>query len=165
MTVNSAFLAMMNRAAAFTEAAYAGGAANPHFTYTVKPVMGNDEENIKMTIDGQSVEFKSADQAPKQFTWPAAVHGVQTSVKYKGATPNAYPTYDGLWAIFQFVQDADKHVGSLVEMTLKAGKQGRTVNNEATGQPVTLRFEISANPPIFDRGYFAGMACVAEIAR
>ncbi len=45
MTINSAFLAMMNRAAAFTDAAYAGGAADPHFTYTVKPVMGSlDEE-------------------------------------------------------------------------------------------------------------------------
>jgi hypothetical protein len=50
-------------------------------------------------------------------------------------------------------------------MLLKAGKQGKTVNNEATGQPVTLRFQITANPPIFDKGYFAGMACVAQIAK
>jgi type VI secretion system protein ImpL len=165
MTINSAFIAMMNRAAAFTDSAYANGATDPHFAYTVKPVMGADEDTIKMTIDGQTVEFTQANQAPKQFTWPATAHGVQTSVKFKGTTPYAYPTYDGLWAVFQFVQDADKHVGSLVEMTLKAGKQGRTVNNEATGQPVTLRFEITANPPVFDKNYFAGMGCVAEVAR
>jgi type VI protein secretion system component VasK len=131
----------------------------------VKPDMGNDEDSIKMTIDGQTVEFTAANQAPKQFVWPGPAKGVQTAVKFKGTTPYAYPTYDGLWAIFQFVQDADKHAGSLVEMVLKAGKQGKTVNLESTGQPVTLRFEISANPPVFDKNYFAGMGCVADVAR
>jgi type VI secretion system protein ImpL len=165
MTINPAFLAMMNRAGAFTEAAYANGATDPHIAYNVKPDMGNDEDSIKMTIDGQTVEFTAANQAPKQFVWPGAAKGVQTAVKFKGTTPYAYPTYDGLWAIFQFVQDADKHAGSLVEMVLKAGKQGKTVNLESTGQPVTLRFEISANPPVFDKNYFAGMGCVADVAR
>jgi hypothetical protein len=165
MMVNSPFVAMMNRAAGFTDAAYANSATDPHFTYTVKPVFGSDEEDIKMTIDGQTVEFTQGSQGAKQLVWPGATHGVQTSVKFKGTTPYAYPSYDGLWAIFQFVQDADKHVGAMVEMTLKAGKQGRTVNLESTGQPVTLRFEISATPPIFDKGYFSGMACVADVVK
>ena len=53
MTVNPAFIIMMNRAAAFTAAAYADGAADPRFTYSVKPVMSPDEDSIKMNIDGQ----------------------------------------------------------------------------------------------------------------
>lgn len=165
MTITPQFLAMMNRAAAFTDAAYANGATDPHFTYTVAPVMNSGEDDIKMTIDGKTAEFTPATQTPQSFVWPGAAHGVQMSVRFKGGTPYAYPSYDGLWAIFQFVQDADRHTGTLVEMMLKAGKQGKTVNNEATGQPVTLRFQINANPPIFDKGYFAGMACVAQIAK
>jgi type VI secretion system protein ImpL len=165
MTMNSAFVGMINRAGAFTDAAYANSATDPHFSYTVKPVMGADQESIKMTIDGQTVEFTPSNQTPHQFVWPGATHGVTMTVKFKGATPNTYPTYDGLWGIFQFVQDADRHTGALVEMTLKAGKSGKTVNLESTGQPVTLRFEISATPPIFDRGYFSGMACVADVVK
>jgi type VI protein secretion system component VasK len=165
MTVQPAFLAMMNRAQAFTDAAYANGATDPHFTYTVAPVMTSNEDLVKMTIDGKSVEFTASNQTPQQFVWPGATHGVLMSVRYKGGTANQYPTYEGLWAIFQFVQDADRHTGSLVEMQLKAGKQGKTVDDPTTKQPVTLRFQINANPPIFDKGYFAGMACVANIAR
>jgi len=165
MTIQPPFLAMMNRAAAFTDAAYANGATDPHFSYTVAPVMTSNEDLVKMTIDGKSVEFTPSNQTPQQFVWPGAAHGALMSVRYKGGTANQYPTYEGLWAIFQFVQDADRHTGSLVEMQLKAGKQGKTVNDPTTGQPVTLRFQINANPPIFDKGYFAGMACVATIAR
>jgi type VI secretion system protein ImpL len=165
MTMNPAFVAMMNRAAAFTDIAYANAATDPHFTYTVKPEMAGDQDSIKMTIDGQTVEFTSANQSPKQFVWPGAAHGVQASVKYKGGTPQSYPSYDGLWAIFQFVQDADTHTGQLVEMKLKAGKQGKLVTNEATGEPITLRFDINATPPIFDKGYFSGMACVQEVVK
>jgi hypothetical protein len=48
---------------------------------------------------------------------------------------------------------------------LKGGRQGRPVLNQATGQPVIVRLDIIANPPIFDRGYFSGLSCVSEIAR
>ncbi len=164
MTVNPAFLAMMNRAAAFTAAAYPNGATAPSFTYSVKPVMSSDEDSVAMTIDGQTATFTQANQAAKQFVWPGKSNGAQASVTFHGAT-NDYPTYDGLWGIFKFVQDADKHTGTTVEMTLKAGRSNQPVLNKATGQPVTLRFDISATPPVFDRGYFGGMACVADIAK
>lgn len=164
MTVNPSFLALMNRAEAFTEVAYANGATTPAFTYTVKPVWSADEESLRMIVDGQTVEFTQANQAPKQLNWPGTGKGVQTSVTFKG-TPYQYPTYDGLWGIFQFVQDADKHTGNLVEMILKSGKSGKTVNDPVTGLPITLRFEVTANPPVFEKGYFQSMACVAEVVK
>ena len=164
MTVNPSFLNMLNRAAAFTDVAYANGATDPAFTYTVKPVWSADEDSLRMIVDGQTVEFTQANQAPKQLNWPGTGKGVQTSVSFKGQS-NQYPTYDGLWGIFQFVQDADKHTGNLVEMILKSGKSGKTVNDLTTGQPITLRFEITANPPVFDKGYFQSMACVAEVVK
>ena len=33
------------------------------------------------------------------------------------------------------------------------------------GQPITIRFNIGANPPIFDKGYFATLNCVSGVAR
>ncbi len=164
MTVNPAFIIMMNRAAAFTAAAYADGAADPRFTYSVKPVMSPDEDSIKMNIDGQSVTFTQSSQAAKPVGWPGQTSGTQASVSYKGTT-HEYGFYDGLWSIFLFVQDADTRTGPLVEMTLKSGKSGKPIVDQATGQPVNLKFEISANPPIFDKGYFAGMACVADVVK
>jgi type VI protein secretion system component VasK len=116
-------------------------------------------------VDGQTVDFGGASPAAKQFTWPGSASGLLLTVKFKGGSEFTYPNYDGLWAVFQFVGDADKRTGSLIEMTLRGGKQGRPVLNQATGQPVTVRFEIGANPPIFDKGYFSGLSCVSDVAR
>jgi type VI secretion system protein ImpL len=164
ISINGAFLGFLNRAAAFSDAAFPGGSPDPHFTYAVKPVVSPDTESIKLTIDGQAVDFTGANSAAKTFAWPGVAHEARLSVKFKGGTEFPFPSYDGLWAIFQMVGDADKHQGSLVEMTLRSGRQGRPILNQA-GQPVTVRFEIAATPPIFDRGYFSGLACVAEVAR
>ena len=90
---------------------------------------------------------------------------MQLTVMGKGGASYIYPTYDGLWAVFKFVNDADKRLGTLVEMTLRAGKTGRPVLNQATNQPVTVRLEITANPPVFDKGYFASVGCVTEVAK
>lgn len=164
VTVNPAFLGFVNRAAAFSDAAFQGGSPDPHFSYTVKPVVSPDTDNIKLTIDGQTADFTGSNSAPKTFMWPGAAHEARLSVKFKGGTEFPFPSYDGIWAIFQMVGDADKHQGSLVEMTLRSGRQGRPILNQA-GQPVTVRFELAANPPIFDRGYFSGLSCVAEVAK
>jgi len=162
ITINSAFVGFLNRAAQFTDMAYANNSPDPHFNYTVKPVISPDTDSIKLAIDGQTADFSAA-AASKQFTWPGASHGVQLTVKFKGSTPYEYPSYDGLWAVFQFVGDADKRTGSVIEMALRAGKQGRAVLYN--GQPVIVRFDIAANPPVFDKAYFGGLACVAEVAR
>lgn len=164
ITVNPVFLAFLNRAAAFSDAAFQGGAPDPHFNYAVKPVVSPDTESIKLTIDGQTADFSGANSASKTFVWPGATHEAKLAVKFKGGTEFPFPSYDGYWAIFQMVGDADKHQGPLVEMTLRSGRQGRPILNPA-GQPVTVRFEIAATPPIFDRGYFSGLSCVAEVAK
>jgi type VI secretion system protein ImpL len=164
ITVNPAFLAFLNRAAAFSDAAFQGAAPDPHFNYAVKPVVSPDTESIKLTIDGQTADFSGANSASKTFVWPGAAHEAKLAVKFKGGTEFPFPSYDGYWAIFQMVGDADKHQGSLVEMTLRSGRQGRPILNPA-GQPVTVRFEIAATPPIFDRGYFSGLSCIAEVAK
>jgi type VI secretion system protein ImpL len=99
ITITPAFIAMMNRAAAFTDAAYANGAADPHVAYTVKPVFSEDQESITLHVDGQTFEFTAANPS-KAFTWPGATSGVDMSVKYKDGASNDYASYTGLWAVF-----------------------------------------------------------------
>jgi type VI protein secretion system component VasK len=81
----------------------------------------------------------------------------------KGGSDHDYGSYDGLWAIFQLVDDADLHQGTQVEIAMKRGKSDTQVTDN--GRPVRVRFDLQSTPSVFDRGYFAGMACVAEVAR
>jgi type VI secretion system protein ImpL len=164
LTVNPLFLKFLNTASAFSEAIFVGGSPDPHFSYTVTPVISPDIEDIKFAIDGQSADFTSANSAAKNFSWPGATHEAHLSVKFKGGTELPFRSYDGLWAIFQMLDDADKHRGRLVEMTLRSGKRSSPLLNLA-GQPITVRFEVAATPPIFDQGYFASLSCIAQVAK
>jgi type VI protein secretion system component VasK len=164
MTINPGFLAFLNRAAAFADVAYANNSPDPHFNYSVHLVPLTSTESAKLTVDGKAMEFSAADPSKAvTFTWPGSATGVQLSVKIKGGSDHDYGTYDGLWAIFQLVDDADKHEGSQVEIAMKRGRSDTQVVDN--GAPVRVRFDLQATPPVFDRGYFAGMSCVAEVAR
>jgi hypothetical protein len=88
---------------------------------------------------------------------------VQLSVKVKGGSDHDYGSYDGLWAIFQLVDDADVHQGTQVEIAMKRGKSDTQVTDN--GRPVRVRFDLQSTPSVFERGYFTGMSCVAEVAR
>ncbi len=164
LQINPAFIQFLNHSAAFSDAAYAGGTADPQLKYTVKPVMSPEIQDIKLTIDGQNAEFTATNATAKQLVWPGASHGLSLNVTFKGGPPFTYPSYEGLWAVFQFVGDADKHEGNVVEVTLRSGKAGRPVLNPL-GQPVTVRLDMAAAPPVFDRGYFSSLSCVSQVAK
>ncbi|MBV8572533.1 MAG: hypothetical protein JO319_18085, partial [Acidobacteriaceae bacterium] len=161
--LNPAFVSFFNRAAAFSETAYSGGSADPHFSYGLKPILSADIQSISLTIDGQAAQFAPGSPA-KNFHWQAdGVHGVTLAGKYKGGSDFQYPSYDGLWAVFEWVGDADTHQGSTLEWALKAGKRDRPVLSPVTNQPVVVRFDV--DNPILQKGYFSGMTCTAQIAR
>ena len=161
--LNPAFVQFFNRAAAFADMVYAGGAADPHFSYNLRPIFSEDVQSLKVTIDGQQADFTPG-AAAKKFNWQAGgAHGVQLTGKYKGGTDFQYPSYDGLWAVFAWVSDADSPPGSTLEWRLKAGKSSRPVLSPVTNQPASVRFEI--DNPVLRKGYFAGMSCVSTIAK
>jgi type VI secretion system protein ImpL len=163
--ITPGFQNYLAKAAAFTDAAYPNGAANPQLKYSVRGVIGPDTERISGNIDGQNVEFVGPGAAAKALTWPGPVPGMQLSIRLKGGNESLYPAYPGLWAVFRFVADADRHAGPVVEMDARAGKGNQLVRNPANNQPVTIKLEITANPMVFDKSYFAGMGCVAEVAK
>jgi type VI protein secretion system component VasK len=154
---------MMNRAAAFSDAAYANGATDPQFKFTIKPTPSADQDSIKFTIDGETHEFSASASAGQTYSWPGNASGTKVALKFKDGTPNEFPPYDGLWGIFHFIQEADKHQGSQVEWIASTGLQKKALTH--AGQPIVLTFDATAIPPVFDKGYFAGMGCVAEVAR
>ena len=164
LQINSAFIGFLNRAAAFSDAAYAGG-AEPHLSYSVKLMPSQDIDNFKIQVDGQSGDFAAGGPA-KPFLWPGpGPHGLQYTITLKGGSNVAFTGGEGLWSVFEFVNEADRHTGTLVETTPRSGRAGRPALNPTTGQPIVLRIDISVNPPVFDKGYFSGFGCVADIAR
>jgi type VI secretion system protein ImpL len=164
LQINPAFIGFLNRAAAFSDAAYAGG-AEPHLSYSVKLMPSQDIDNFKIQVDGQAGDFAAGGPA-KPFLWPGpGPHGLQYTITLKGGSNVAFTGGEGLWSVFEFVNEADRHTGTLVETTPRSGRAGRPALNPATGQPIVLRIDISVSPPVFDKGYFSGFGCVADIAR
>ena len=44
---------------------------------------------------------------------------------------------------------------------MRIGRDPALVN----GRPLAVRLEVEMTPPLFQKGYFSGLACVAEAAR
>jgi type VI secretion system protein ImpL len=154
--LSPAFVQFFNRAANFSGTMYAGGSADPHFSYSVRPAYTGNLQSVKLTIDGQSAEL-AAGAGPKTFNWQSnGPHGVQLTAKYSDGTESTYPPYDGLWAVFGWVADADAQQGAALEWRLKAGK-----SNRSTLPPVRLEIDNR----ILSKTYFSGMSCVAGIAK
>ena len=162
MKVTPGFLNFFNRAAAFSDAAYPGGAQQPALKYTLKSDLTGISQTIDITLDGQTFNNSSGKSASKQFVWPGNPPGAKMDVKF-GGEPFHWPSFDGLWGTFEFFGDAEERAGHL-EWALKTGKSERMVTT-ASGQPVLVRFDLDMSPPVFRKGYFSGWACTADVAR
>jgi len=168
VTLTPGFVAFFNQAAVFADALYAGGTPDPHFTYTLKPVPSEGIQAMGLHLDGQDFSYSGGDAASRQFVWQGSgSHGAKATIKF-GSTDLAWASYDGLWAVFQFFNQADTwHPagnGNILEWIVRAGKNPMLL---PSGKPLTVRFELDmgAIPQVFQKGYFARMACVAEVAK
>jgi len=119
-------------------------------------------DKVTLAIDGQNGVFTAT--TPKNYTWPGSPSGVTLTVTYKGGFQAQITTIPGLWSVFHFVGDASRRNGSTIDWDSTAGARQTVQKNPATGQPITIRFNIGANPPIFTPWYFT-FTCVSEVAR
>ncbi|MGB7763035.1 MAG: ImcF-related family protein [Bryobacteraceae bacterium] len=165
--VNPAFLAFFNAATAFSDAIYAGGAQDPHFSYMLKPEPSENIQTVNLQIDGQGLSYSGGAATAKQFTWQGGgSHGVKASVKL-GGPDISFSDADGLWAVFRFFNRADHWTpaggGYSLEWIIRAGKDPMKVN----GKPLIVHFELdmAGAPAVFQAGYFSHLACVADVAR
>lgn len=157
------FVNFFNNAARFSDALYANGTSQaPKLTFSLQPVFSNDIQSVTLAIDGQAATFKPGSPA-QPFTWPGA--GGVRMVAHSGADA-LYPSYDGLWAVFQFFNDADKPIPS-PEWMLKSGLSNKPVTSPLTNQPIVVHFNLDmmGNPPVFQKGYFQTLGCVSEVAK
>jgi type VI secretion system protein ImpL len=162
MTITSAFTGFFNRAAAFSEAVYAGNSADPHLNYTLKPLPSEGIKNLSVVfrIDGQTLAYTGGVALAKPLAWPGPAHEAVASVKL-GGQDFTWSNHDGLWAVFQLFGKAERQEGNVLEWVVRVGKDPAMIN----GKPLAVRVEVNMNPPLYQRGYFSGLACVAEVAR
>jgi type VI secretion system protein ImpL len=168
ITLNPGFVAFFNRWAALADLFYAGGSADPHFTYTLKPVPSEGIQGLTLHLDGQVLTTSGGAGAAKQFTWPGgAAREAKASVKF-GGTDLGWSDNDGLWAVFQFFEEAERWVPAAgayqLEWTVRAGKKPMTLPN---GKPLTVRFELNmgGGPAVFEKGYLSKLGCVGDVAK
>lgn len=167
VNLNPAFVAWFNQAASVSDFLYAGGSADPHITYLLKPAPAEGIKTVVLQLDGQAMTYSIDVPTPKQFMWQASgVHEAKASVKL-GDTPLGWSNHEGLWSVFQFFGEAEKwtQVGnnSILEWVVRVGKDPALVN----GKPLTVRFELDmgGGPPVFKSGYLSRLGCVAEVAK
>jgi type VI secretion system protein ImpL len=156
-----AFVGFFNRAAAFSDAIYAGGSADPHLNYSLKPLPTEGIRDMSFRIDGQTLTYNSGSAAAKPFVWPGAAHEAVASVKL-GGQDVTWSSNEGLWAVFQFFGKAERQQGNMLEWVVRIGKDPALVN----GKPLAVRVELDmgSSPPVFQRGFLSSLACVAEVA-
>jgi type VI secretion system protein ImpL len=162
------FVAFFNNAAAFTDALYPANAAEPKLPYTLRPLASEGIQSMSLRLDGQVITYSGGNAQPRQFSWPGPSREARATVKF-GSTDLEWSNYDGPWAVFQFFGDAERWqrgagTGHSLEWMIRAGRKPMTLPN---GNPLMVRFELDmgALPPVFQKGYFASLACVAEVAR
>jgi type VI secretion system protein ImpL len=164
--VNPAFLTFFNAAAQFSDAIYADGSQDPHFTYTLTPEPSDGIQKVDLSIDGQSLSYSGAG-APKRFTWQAAgAHSVKAEYS-QGGPDNAFFERDGPWAIFHFFDDADHRTPSGAGQTMEFVMTQRNQPLMSNGKPVVVRLglDMAGAPAVFQPGFFSRFACVADVAR
>jgi type VI protein secretion system component VasK len=163
------FVAFLNRAAAFSAALYPAGAVEPRLSYSLTPLKTEGIESITLSIDGQTLRATGAGGSPAKFTWPGtATRQAKMTGRFGAGTDLDFLAYDGLWAAFQLLGEAERFqpsgAGYNLEWVIKIAGRPVTLPN---GAPLTVRYflDMGGAPPFFQKGYFANMACVANAAR
>ena len=88
LQLTQAFVGFFNRAAAFSDALYGGGSADPHLAYTLKPLPTEGISNLNQVfrIDGQTLTYTGGNAPAKPFVWPGVPQQAVATVKLAGRT-------------------------------------------------------------------------------
>ena len=162
-----AFVRFFNRASALSQAFYAGGAREPRLAYSMRALPSEGLKSMTLRLDGQTLKATGAGGQSAQFTWPGSAHEAHLSGSL-GGPEFGFENYDGLWSVFRFFGDADRSTpsgsGYAFEWVPRQG-QGRQPMTLENGKPLTVRFYLDMNPPIFQKGFLAGYDCVSHVAQ
>jgi type VI secretion system protein ImpL len=172
VALSPAFIGFFNQAAAISDALYAAGSPDPHFGYKLTWLPSDGVTGLSLQIDGQSGEFSAA--APsKQFNWVGSgSHLEKATVRLGGGAGLGLPDHEGAWALFRFFAEADSRGpaaggGELLEWIIRSGAGSKPLTDPASGKPLVLRLqlEMAGSPAVFQKNFFARLACVAVVAK
>ena len=162
INISPRFVNFFERAANFSDALY-HGSTDPRLEFSLRPASPN-VQSLDLSIEGQSFVFPGGAPTFRKFSWPGGVHEVKLTAKTKdGDISSPASAYQGLWAVFIFFDDTEnwRQTGATntLEWKQKVGRTGRVTGS--------IQFELDMNgaPPVFQRNYLSGLACVAEVVR
>jgi type VI secretion system protein ImpL len=165
--INPAFLAFLNRASKFTDTLYSGS-AQPHVSFTMHARSTEGMEGVTLNINGQTLAGSSS---ATQFLWPGSgPQEVKLTGRLPGGSELLLQDFQGPWAVFQFLGEADHRASSgsaeTLEWIAKTGGSGQPMRLP-DGRRVTVSFDLSAGTaaPIFTAGFFSGLRCVPTVAQ
>ncbi|WP_031500604.1 ImcF-related family protein [Bryobacter aggregatus] len=160
MALTPQFVASFNRFAAVTATAY-GMNPSPSFRYSVKlnPEM---KREVKLSIDGQSGEFKDASSPAKAFVWNGQGAGVRTTIVGGGTV-----SFDGPLGVFQWFNDAERWNQNTAtsHTVLWYQRSGTKIMTDDQGKPLSMILDLEMPIPLFRKGYLAGLQCTSNVAR
>jgi type VI protein secretion system component VasK len=168
--ITDGFLRFFNRAMAFSNALYKGGAKDPTIAYSMRALPAEGLKSVTLTLDGQVLKAGPTGGQSQDFTWPGTSHGAILSGNL-GGSDLGFITYDGLWAVFRFFGDADRFQstgsgGYTLQWVPRQGQSGQPIRLDS-GKTLALPFQLDLKgaPPVFQKGYLSGFQCVSEVAR
>ncbi len=167
-TVNPQFLTFFNHAMDVQRALYHGGGTQLQFRYTLRPRATENVSSLNLSIDGQTISYSGGAGQVIPFTWPGtAGQGVRLSVTIPGGTELGFPSYDGLWGVFRFFDDATVLQSNGNVLTLQWVLGGERPVTAPNGKPVIVQFDLDtlAEPPILKRGFLSNLHCVPTVAK
>lgn len=162
-TISPRFVGFFERAANFSDALY-HGSPDAHLEFSLRPISPN-VQLLHLSIEGNSFDFPGGAPTFRKFSWPGGVHEVKLSAKMKDGSEFSSPTdaYKGLWSVFVFFDDTEnwRQTGATnsLEWKQKVGRTGRVTAS------VQFELDMGGAPPVFQRNYLSGLACVAEVTR
>ena len=166
--VNAPFLNFFNRAIDVQRALYPDAGGKLQFRYALRPRATENVSSLALTIDGQGLSFSGGAAQFSRLSWPGTSgQGVRLTVKIPGGVELGFPSYDGMWGVFRFFDDAtvvqrDGNISTL--QWVLGGDRPVTAPN---GKTVTVQFDLDTlgAVPIVEKGFLANLRCVPTVAR
>jgi type VI secretion system protein ImpL len=171
IALNPAFVTFFNRAAAFSDALYPGGASAPRLSYTLRATAPQGVQSLALIIDRQTLNVSRGRQSSMTFVWPGSgTQDLRLTGKFGGGPDLTFNSYEGLWAAFEFFGDADRWQASgnvhRLDWVLRQGRAAKPLTLP-DGSPLTVSFELEmpGAAPVFQKGFLSGLGCVARVAQ
>jgi len=138
--LSDGFVGYLNNARELRDALFAGGGAQPEVSYEIKlqPVAGAD---VRVEIDGTSVETRSASAQAAKFTWPAraGTSGARIVIVRNGQQAEA--SFPGEWGLFRLFAAGKPTKSGENQFQLSWSAGSITVRAVLTASSATSPFE------------------------